>query len=161
MLVHHVHKQHILQDLVHSFCLPICLWVICCTKVKLGSQGILETSPKSSYKHRSSIGYDPLRKSMKYHNIADKKSSCVWILIRRMHREKMCTLVRVSTTKKIESCLLSVSDNPRIRSITMTSHFNFGIACGGSNPYGCVLGPYNVPFYPNFLLPLHPCFTHI
>jgi hypothetical protein len=61
LLFHHVHAQHVFQDLVCSFGLPICIRVICSTKVKLGSQGLLETSPKSSSKHRSSIRYNPLR----------------------------------------------------------------------------------------------------
>jgi hypothetical protein len=50
-LVHHVHVQHVLQDLVCSFGFPVYLRVIRSTKVKLGSQGLLETSPKSSSKH--------------------------------------------------------------------------------------------------------------
>ena len=41
LLVHHIHTQHILQDLVCSLDLPVCFWVICDTKVKLGSQGLL------------------------------------------------------------------------------------------------------------------------
>jgi hypothetical protein len=45
------------------------------TKVKLGSQGILETSPRSSCKHRSSIRYDPFRHAKQSHNIAGKNSS--------------------------------------------------------------------------------------
>ena len=77
LLVHHVHTQHILQYLVFSFGLPICLRVIHGTKVKLGSQGLLEASPKSSCKHRSLIGYDPLRHTIKSHNPTDKKSSYV------------------------------------------------------------------------------------
>jgi hypothetical protein len=51
MLVHHVHVQHVFQDLVCSFGLLVYLRVICSTKVKLGSQGLLETSPKLSSKH--------------------------------------------------------------------------------------------------------------
>jgi hypothetical protein len=92
MLIHHVHTQHILQDLVRSFCFPIFLLVIHSTKVKLGSQGLLESSPKSSCKHRSSIKYDPFRYTMQYHYLADKKSSYVWRVICCMHRDKMCTL---------------------------------------------------------------------
>jgi hypothetical protein len=60
MLVHHLHVQHVFQVLFHSFILLISLQVIHSTKVKLGSEGLLETSPKSSSKHRSSIGYNPL-----------------------------------------------------------------------------------------------------
>jgi hypothetical protein len=41
-LVHHVHSQHIFHGLVRSFGLPVSLQVICSTKVKLGSQGLLE-----------------------------------------------------------------------------------------------------------------------
>jgi hypothetical protein len=44
MLVDQVHVQHVLQYLVCSFGLPVCLWVIRYTKVKLGSEGLLETS---------------------------------------------------------------------------------------------------------------------
>jgi hypothetical protein len=40
--VHHVHVQHVLQVLVHSFGLPVSLRLIRRTKVKLGSQGLLE-----------------------------------------------------------------------------------------------------------------------
>jgi hypothetical protein len=47
MLVHHVHAQHFFQDLVCSFDSSVSLWVIHSTKVKLGSQGLLETSSKS------------------------------------------------------------------------------------------------------------------
>jgi hypothetical protein len=72
LLLHNIHMQHVLQDLVCSFNLPICLRVICSSKVKLGSQGLLETSPKSSYKHRSSIGYNHLRNAMKTHNLTDE-----------------------------------------------------------------------------------------
>jgi hypothetical protein len=64
LLVHHVHAQHFFQYLVCSFNLPVSLRVIHNTKVKLGSKGLLETSPKSSGKHRSSIGYNPLRHAM-------------------------------------------------------------------------------------------------
>jgi hypothetical protein len=51
LLVHYVHVQHVLQGLVGSFDLSVSLRVIHSTKVKLGSQGLLETSPKSSSKH--------------------------------------------------------------------------------------------------------------
>jgi hypothetical protein len=51
LLVHSIHAQNILQDLVCFLGLPVYLQVICGTKVKLGSQGLLETSPKSSCKH--------------------------------------------------------------------------------------------------------------
>jgi hypothetical protein len=64
LLVHHVHEKHVFQDLVFSFGLLVCLRVIHSTKVKLGSQGLLETSPKSSSKHRSSIRYNPLGHAM-------------------------------------------------------------------------------------------------
>jgi len=70
-LVYHVHMQNILQDLVLSFCLPVCLWVI------FGSQGLLETTPKSSRKHRSMIGYGPFRHTMQSQYLTDKKSSYV------------------------------------------------------------------------------------
>jgi hypothetical protein len=63
-LVHHVHAQHVLQGLVCSFGLSVSLRVIHSTKVKLGSQGLLETCPKSSSKHRSLIRYNPLRHAM-------------------------------------------------------------------------------------------------
>jgi hypothetical protein len=42
MLVHHIHTQHIFQDLVHSFYLPVCLKVICVLK--------LSWVPKASWK---------------------------------------------------------------------------------------------------------------
>jgi hypothetical protein len=51
LLVDYIHTQHILQNLVRSFYLPICLGVIRCTKVQLCSQGLFETGPKSSCKH--------------------------------------------------------------------------------------------------------------
>jgi hypothetical protein len=92
LLVHHVHTQHIFKDLVHHFCLPICLRVIRGIKVKLGFQGLLENNPKSSCKHQSSIGYDPFRHAMQSHNLADKNYSYVWRLIRCTHWDKMCTL---------------------------------------------------------------------
>ena len=45
LLVHHIHAQHVFQGLVRSFGLPVRLWVIRSTKVKLGSQGLLEAIP--------------------------------------------------------------------------------------------------------------------
>jgi hypothetical protein len=92
LLVHNVHAQHVFQSLVHSFCLPISLWVIRNTKVNLGSQGLLETRPKSSSKHQSSIGYNPLRHAMQPHNLTDENSSNVRCLICRTHRNKVITL---------------------------------------------------------------------
>jgi hypothetical protein len=92
LLVHHIHAQHFFQDLVCSFGLPISLRVIRNTKFKLGSQGLLETSPKSSGKHHSSIINNPLRHTMKPHNITDENSSYFRCLIRHMHRNKMSTL---------------------------------------------------------------------
>jgi hypothetical protein len=106
-LVHHAHMQHIFQDLVRSFYLSISIWVIHDAKVKLGSQGLLETSPKSSCKHRSSIGYDPLGNAMQSHNLADKNSSYVWYLIHHTHGDKCELFVSMSTTTKIDLCLLS------------------------------------------------------
>jgi hypothetical protein len=64
LLVHHIHAQHVLQGLFRSFVLPVSLQVIHSTEVKLGSQGLLETSPKLSSKHRSPIRYNPLRHAM-------------------------------------------------------------------------------------------------
>jgi hypothetical protein len=64
MLVHHIHAQHVFQYLVCSFGLTVCLQVIRNTKVKLSSKGLLETSPKLSRKHRSSIAYNTLWHSM-------------------------------------------------------------------------------------------------
>jgi hypothetical protein len=46
--------------------------------------------------------------------------------------------VCVMTTAKIESCPFVVSGNTIIKSIEMTSHFDPGIACGCSNPVGCL-----------------------
>jgi hypothetical protein len=92
LLVHHVHTQHILQDLVCSFGLPVCLWVIRGAKFKLGSQGLLESSSKSSGKHQYSIGYNPLRHVVQPHNITDENSSYVRCLIRHTHMNKMSTL---------------------------------------------------------------------
>jgi hypothetical protein len=88
LLVLNIHMKHILQDLFFSFSLPVYLRVIRGTKVKLGSQGLLETSPKSSSKHRFSIGYNPLMYVMELHNLADENSSYVRCLIRRTHRNK-------------------------------------------------------------------------
>ena len=45
LLVHHIHAQHVFQGLVCMFCMSIRLWVIRSTKVKLSSQGLLETRP--------------------------------------------------------------------------------------------------------------------
>jgi hypothetical protein len=81
LLVHQIHAQHVLQGLVSSLSFPISLQVIRSTKVKLGSQGLLETHPKSSSKQRSSIGYNPLRHAMQPHNITDENSSYVRCLI--------------------------------------------------------------------------------
>jgi hypothetical protein len=92
LLVHNVHAQHILQGLVCSFNLTVCLRVIRGTKFKLGSQDLLETSPKSSSKHRSSIGYNPLTHAMQPHNIFDENSSYVRCMIHHMHRNQMITL---------------------------------------------------------------------
>jgi hypothetical protein len=64
MLVHHVHVKHVFQDLVCLFGFLFYIRVIRGTKVKLGSQGLLETSPKLPSKHRFSIGYNPLRNAM-------------------------------------------------------------------------------------------------
>jgi hypothetical protein len=59
LLVHYIHTQHIFQNLVHSLYFSIYLKVIRCTEIQLRSQGLLETSPKLSSKHRPLIGYDP------------------------------------------------------------------------------------------------------
>jgi hypothetical protein len=77
LLVHHIHAKHVFQGLVHSFDLPVSVQVIPSTKVKLDSQGLLETSPKLSSKHRSSIGYNPLRYTLQPHNLTDENSSYV------------------------------------------------------------------------------------
>jgi hypothetical protein len=92
LLVHHVHVQHAFQDLVCSFGMPVCLRVICSTKVKLGPQGLLETSPKSSSKHQSLIGYNPLRHAMQPHNLTDENSFYLRCLIHHTHRNTMSTL---------------------------------------------------------------------
>jgi hypothetical protein len=92
LLVHHVHVQHVLQCLVRSFSLLVSLRVRCNTKVNLGSQGLLETHPKSSSKHRSLIGHNPLRHAMQPHNLTDENSSHVRCLILHMHRNKVSTL---------------------------------------------------------------------
>jgi hypothetical protein len=75
LLVHHVHVQHVFQGLVHSFGLPVSLRGIHSTIVKLGSQGLLETSPKSSSEHQSSIRHSPIRHAMQPHNLTDENSS--------------------------------------------------------------------------------------
>jgi hypothetical protein len=138
LLVHHVHAQHVFQCLVCSFGLPISLWVIHSTKVKLGSQGLLETSPKSSSKHRSLIGYNPLRHAMQPHNLIDENSSYVRCLICRTHWNKMSTLHQSVDYHKNRVMSPSVSGNPTMKSIEMTSHLNFGIECGCSNPIVCL-----------------------
>jgi hypothetical protein len=91
-LVHHILVQHVFQDLVCLFDLLVSLQVIHRSNVKLGSQGLLETSPKLSSKHRSSIGYNPLRHAMHPHNLTDKNSSYVRCLICRTHNNKKSTL---------------------------------------------------------------------
>ena len=94
LLVHHVHAQHVLQGLVHLFGLPVSLRVVHSIEVKLGSQGLLETRPKSSSKHRSSIGYNLLRYAMQPHNLTDENSHYVRCLIRRAHRNNVSTLLQ-------------------------------------------------------------------
>jgi hypothetical protein len=138
ILVHHIHTQHILQDFIFLFSLPVHIWVIRGTKVKLGSKCLLESSPKSSSKHRSSIGYNPLRNAMQPHNSSDENTSYVRCLIRRMHRNKMSTLHQSVDCQKIKSCLLAVNGNPTMKSSEMTSHFNSRIVCGCSNPARCL-----------------------
>jgi len=134
LLVHNVNMQHILQYLVCYFSLLVFLWVICDTKFKLGSQDLLETSPKSSCAHRSSIRYNPLRNAMQPHNLTDENYIYAMFLIRHAHRNKMITLRQSFDYHKIELCLLAVSANPTMKSIEMTSHFDSRIVCGCSNP---------------------------
>jgi hypothetical protein len=130
LLVHHVHAQHVFQGLVRSFCLSVSLWVIRSTRIKLDSQGLLETRPKSSSKHRSSIGFNLFRHAIQRHNLTDENSRYARCLISRTHRNKVSTLRQSVHYYKIESCLLAVSGNPTIKSIEITSHFDSGMACG-------------------------------
>jgi hypothetical protein len=91
-LVHHIHAQHVLQGLVRSFGFSVSLRVIHSTKVKLCSQGLLENSPKLFSKHRSSIGYNPLRHAMQPHNLTEENYCYDRCLIRSTHNTKMSTL---------------------------------------------------------------------
>jgi hypothetical protein len=92
LLVHHVHVQHVLQGLVCLFGLPISLQVIHRTEVKLGSQGLMETRPKSSSKHQCTIGYNPLRYAIQHHNLTDENYSYVRCVICCTHINKVITL---------------------------------------------------------------------
>jgi hypothetical protein len=129
LLVHHANTQHIFQDLVHHFYLPVYFRVICGIKVKLGFHGLLETSPKSSCKHQSSIRYDPFRLAMKSHNLTDKNSSYVWRLIHCTHWDKMCTLRQSVNYHKNQVVPPCHHDNQTIKSIKMAFHFDSRMTC--------------------------------
>jgi hypothetical protein len=53
-------------------------------------------------------------------------------------RIKCALFVKVSTTTKIESCLLAVNGNQIIKSIDKTSHFDSWIICGYRNTTVCL-----------------------
>ena len=45
-LMYYIHPQHVFKDLIHHLCLPICLWMICCTKFHLYPQTCKQFLPK-------------------------------------------------------------------------------------------------------------------
>src|SRR6185312_15235805 len=61
-------SQHILQHLVGSLCLPICLRVISRTEMQLRIQRIMELLPEPRSKLRPSVRYDLIGHTMQADN---------------------------------------------------------------------------------------------
>src|SRR3954469_10639902 len=61
-------SQHILQDLIDSLGLPICLRMERCTELQPGAQGLMQLTPKLRSKLSTSIRHNLAWNSMQTHD---------------------------------------------------------------------------------------------
>jgi hypothetical protein len=126
----HTSFQKILKYLVHSLCLPICLWVEGGTVVQVGAHGLMQTPPELGgklYPLSDTMLFDAPC-SFKMLSMYRSTSLCVSKVV--FTGTKCATLVNRSTITQIESLPFCVRGRPTIKSMLISSHFHVGISSG-------------------------------
>ena len=110
-----------------TLCLPIRLWMKCCTKVNLSTKTFLKRLSEMRGKLRTSIRCDRQMNPIQPHNLIDVKLDIVLPEFVVLTAKKREDLVFLSTITQIESRYLRVRGNPVMKSILITSHYQVGM----------------------------------
>ena len=138
LLMHHIHPQHVLQDLVDPLCLSICMQMI--SRVKSNS---LPKPTKNSFQNLevnfaslSDINFFRTPCNMTMSLINTYATSLVEYVV--LNGMKFSTFVNLSTTTIKKSCCLYILGKIVMKSMEMTSHFHYGIKIRCSNRNRCL-----------------------
>lgn len=146
-MMHHIHPQHILKDLVFPFSLFICLWMISCVEHQF--------CPKSTNSSFQNLEVNLLSllemiflgtpcnlviSQMKIFDISLAE-------LVNLTATKCTTLLNLSITPMIVSCCLNVLGNPVTKSMDITSHFHSKMGIGCNNLVGFAFNLYLLAFH--------------